>query len=517
MCLRRTDLVLGGAGARPFFFSKLGPAAGRPTRREGPSFIPATCTNTNRTSTMPRSTNHDESDDEDYERDEARAEAATGGERRRGRDKKSKKRSGAPTDADAADPEGGVNDTGGGGGGGGGKKKKKRSKKVKVMEESGQTDEERRALRRAQRKLQHKIVHSEQGAELEDPNADAFEQIRGENNTLFEDVKFTREAVLDGDNLELISRRAARQVDKLVQVSGATVLLMGIPQHWVFVRSTHTLLHITSYMHQCNAPIYPSLQVPRYDSGRFIQKLRSKLTAKAGSTTYFDWRTLGREAGVCFNSVPSRIAFLNGPVDVIYVPKERKKREKRVVEEEEEDEEEEQPEELNQKDKAKDGDKLSAVERNIQTVNKVLNKKSQEAYDRNATAYQEEKDTLDDDEKKRKKKRLKTQGFEIDAVQHLFNPKSFTQTVENIFHFSFLVKKGSAGIAVRNEKESKEWGGTGVGPVVRAVDGKLQAHPSTAKQAIVSLNMQDWRDMCQAFEVTKGDIPHRKGSKHSRK
>ena len=72
--------------------------------------------------------------------------------------------------------------------------------------------------RHLQRLLQHKIVASETGAQLEDPNADAFEEIRGENNELFEAVRYTREAVVDGENLQLISERSARQVDKLVQL-----------------------------------------------------------------------------------------------------------------------------------------------------------------------------------------------------------------------------------------------------------------------------------------------------------
>lgn len=199
----------------------------------------------------------------------------------------------------------------------------------------------------------------------------------------------------------------------------------------------------------------------------------------------------------------------------MYVPKERKKREKRVVEEES-DEEEEQPEELDQKKQKADGDKLSAVERNMAIVNKVLNQKSNEAYARAFEAFKEEEDTLEPEERKRKKKKIKAKGYEIDAVQHLFNPKSFTQTVENIFHFSFLVKKGSAGIAARSEMEAKELGGV-PGPVVRAHASKDgQKHP-VPTQAIVSLNMRDWRDMCKAFEVTESDIPHRKGSKHARK
>jgi len=148
--------------------------------------------------------------DDEYERDERAADNA------RGRKRKSKKRSHEiPEDGDAVEEGNGGGGGRRGGGGGGGKKKKK---KVKVMEESGQTDEERRVLRRKQHLLQHKIVASETGAQLEDPNADAFEEIRGENNELFEAVRYIREAVVDGENLQLISERTARQVDKLVQV-----------------------------------------------------------------------------------------------------------------------------------------------------------------------------------------------------------------------------------------------------------------------------------------------------------
>mmetsp|Transcript_35503 Transcript_35503/g.47659 ORF Transcript_35503/g.47659 Transcript_35503/m.47659 type:complete len:120 (+) Transcript_35503:98-457(+) len=111
-------------------------------------------------------------------------------------------------------------------------------------------------------------------------------------------------------------------------------------------------------------------------------------------------------------------------------------------------------------------------------------------------------------------KRAKRHGSDIDAVQYLFNPKSFTQTVENIFHFSFLVKKGSAGIFVRSKEDSEKYGGAKAGPVVRAVGGGAEKPPP--KQAIVALNMKDWKDLCQQFEVKKGDIPHRTGSKHER-
>ena len=71
----------------------------------------------------------------------------------------------------------------------------------------------------------------------------------------------------------------------------------------------------------------------------------------------------------------------------------------------------------------------------------------------------------------------------ICAVQFIFNPKSFTQTIENIFHFLFLTKKGDASVKVKDSKPS--------------VNTKLDLNNVTPRQAIVSLNMRQWREMCR--------------------
>lgn len=88
--------------------------------------------------------------------------------------------------------------------------------RVALMEESGQTDAERRRLRQAQRNLQKKIIDN--GEAMENASSEKFGEIRGKNNELFAKVAYTREAVLDGDNLEMIATHASRQVDALVQV-----------------------------------------------------------------------------------------------------------------------------------------------------------------------------------------------------------------------------------------------------------------------------------------------------------
>jgi hypothetical protein len=88
---------------------------------------------------------------------------------------------------------------------------------IPLMEESGQTDEERRGLRQKQRALQNVILT--QAEAMENPCDQVFGKVREENNDLFQKVFYTREAVLDGENLHLISERAAKQVEGLVQVS----------------------------------------------------------------------------------------------------------------------------------------------------------------------------------------------------------------------------------------------------------------------------------------------------------
>ena len=90
-----------------------------------------------------------------------------------------------------------------------------------VMAASQQTDEERRILREKQRKLFVKMTDSSTdiSEKMADVDSQVFQNVRKENNVLWKDVRYTREAVLDGDNIEYMSSRATRQVDKLISVS----------------------------------------------------------------------------------------------------------------------------------------------------------------------------------------------------------------------------------------------------------------------------------------------------------
>jgi hypothetical protein len=222
----------------------------------------------------------------------------------------------------------------------------------------------------------------------------------------------------------------------------------------------------------------------------------------------FDWRTLGAECGICFNALPERVSFLAGPLDAqLTEPTEKKARvvRQRAVAEKGE---EVKPESVKEGDKQKkDVDQLSVL---LKQMKKKLKDRCTETYDTN-------KERAAGDEAA--EKLVQDTGMEIDGVQYLFNPDSFTQTVENIFHYSFLIKKGEAAIGVRSrrsqaleESSQSEFGVQGLW--VKPAPRKEYVE---SKQAVVAFTMKDFRAMCQGYDLQKGDLPHRSaaGSKNN--
>jgi hypothetical protein len=281
---------------------------------------------------------------------------------------------------------------------------------------------------------------------------------------------------LDADNVDLIAAKYAKQIEKQVQV-------------------------------------------PRFDAVKLVQKLGQKCTNKTSTSQYFDWKFLGIEAGICYNAIPERVTFLAGALDHQVPMKTRTVRQARVKNTIN-DEVEVKPEAVNNTTNKGDADKLSAMEKAMRVIRKKLKIRSIEEMEKRSANTKNDSNEDHPD---------------IDMVQFLFNPQSFTQTVENIFNFSFLIKKGEAEIGVRSKSLGNNAGNGGIpsGAYVayRTYNASAFDHSdpndtssSSATQAVCRFTMADWRRLCQqqatsygdTVSFEQGDLPHRTGTKHGR-
>mmetsp|Transcript_13451 Transcript_13451/g.28188 ORF Transcript_13451/g.28188 Transcript_13451/m.28188 type:complete len:348 (-) Transcript_13451:2575-3618(-) len=318
----------------------------------------------------------------------------------------------------------------------------------------GLTDEYRREIRKKQRCLRK---------EMDDLDVD---EARDKNNELNKKVKYVREAVLDAENIDEIAKKAAKKIDQLIQV-------------------------------------------PRYDADRVVSKLIEQCRITRGGHSYFDWKGLGDQAGVCFNAIPSQVSFLNGPLVDGKEEVNVKQRAKRIRNTQpESDAEEERPEDI-KGHTARGANQLSAVKENIENVKIALKRKVDSTYFARKKAMIE---TYGGEDKipERIKKKIK-RNRDVNAIELLFNPKSFTQTVENLYHYSFLVKDGTATLDVRENKVLDKDSGVHLegGPVVKYIVKRND--PPPPRQAIVNLTMEDWKNLCDAYEVKSSGVPHREG------
>ncbi|KAM3498839.1 hypothetical protein MY11210_009652 [Beauveria gryllotalpidicola] len=98
----------------------------------------------------------------------------------------------------------------------------------------------------------------------------------------------------------------------------------------------------------------------------------------------------------------------------------------------------------------------------------------------------------------------------IDLLRFVINPKSFGQTVENMFYVSFLIRDG------RIEIEYDEYDLPALAPVVREEhEDESVRHSSAKHQAILSIDMQAWQDIVETFQIEEPMIEHRQETVNS--
>ncbi|XP_070540649.1 non-structural maintenance of chromosomes element 4 homolog A-like [Ptychodera flava] len=92
--------------------------------------------------------------------------------------------------------------------------------------------------------------------------------------------------------------------------------------------------------------------------------------------------------------------------------------------------------------------------------------------------------------------------YPINFFEFIVNPESFSQTIENMFHLSFLVKDGHATVYLDED------GLPVVAPREPYRDGQTQERVEK-KQVMVSLDKDQWMEVKRVFEIDRPIIPTR--------
>lgn len=214
-----------------------------------------------------------------------------------------------------------------------------------------------------------------------------------------------------------------------------------------------------------------------------------------------NWEWMGRRCAFPNNVRPPVPVFLLGPLSV---QKKFRKVTQRVARQRLNPEDAVRPDEL----------KLDEIERNenanlthlCQKILELLQKSNEES----CAAAQAEVDDLDEPTDEDVAAILEKHGVGDDGGSLLhrfaFNPKSFGQTVENLFYISFLIRDSRIGLDTDGN------GLQTLHPSQPTTAGQRSEAEVTKNQGVFHLDFDIWEESIKLFNITECTIPHREDS-----
>ncbi|PNS15245.1 Non-structural maintenance of chromosome element 4 [Sphaceloma murrayae] len=295
-------------------------------------------------------------------------------------------------------------------------------------------------------------------------------------NELFRGVKQTADATTDSRLLVNVSETTHKKSARLALGDGGT----GIDVD-EFVSK------VISYMRQGARNTQ--------SNGATSSQRRRQREEEEEESEYLDWAYLGARACFPFNSRPAVPGFLLGPLSVqkrVRAPIQRRARQRN------DDRVETRPEALERQDMPSND--TSTVRH---ACAKIKSRLRQHCAESKRRAESEAREDMTEDEVRqllRKHRMADTEGPSL--FDFVVNPRSFGQTVENLFYVSFLIKEGEVGVEMDSD---------GLPSLVINTESATAAtaRESTKHQAVFAIDMPTWKSLIKAYDIKESLIAHR--------
>ncbi|KAK4211395.1 hypothetical protein QBC37DRAFT_13736 [Rhypophila decipiens] len=354
-----------------------------------------------------------------------------------------------------------------------------------------QSMEERREIQRKFREMQKQMRENPDQYLQADPSA--MLNYLQESNKLMRNVKQTNEATIDSRGLVIAADLSARRVQRLT--SGNVGNGIDVDE---FVAKCITFMKRGGGIQDDEAQELTMTQRRRRQPNRGA--LGSDDEDDVGDEgDMLNWGHLGRFACVPSGRRPALPGFLLGPLSI---EKKIRKVTKRSAPFKINSLIEVRPQELRAEDlKKSDKNDLPSI---CKKIHDQLGRAQEESQDAVEAIIEEGDYDMEQQREIMDQHALHTNG-QIDLLKFVVNPFSFGQTVENMFYVSFLIREGSIRLSFDEddlptiEKVQKDPSSTMPPP----------RHGTIRHQAIMSIDMQIWKDIIEEFDIKAPMIPHR--------
>ena len=353
-----------------------------------------------------------------------------------------------------------------------------------------QDEDERRATRKGIRELA-KELNDSRGEYLQ-ANSKGLVKTLEKADQYFKNVKQTSDATIDSRLLVNAADLSYKKTNEMALGDSSTGVDVDdfISKCISFMRQGVEVAHAAERADRSSStPVATQAQRHRRRRG---------LEDDEEDDDQLDWAHLGRNACFLYNSRPCLSAFLLGPLSV--QKKVRQQTQRRAREARANPADAVRPQELG------DEDMERQETANLTVICQEIGGLLERIQSRGEKSFEVEYNSLPDMPEAELHDLMRKHGIADDGQVPLFdfcvNPKSFGQTVENMFYVSFLIKEGTVGLSTD---------GRGLPTIGKAgIKTVAERQEAPKNQGVFTLDFDLWEHIVESHGITKSWIPHRK-------